>query len=544
MSALHTEPLAYTELKGFSPLFQAYCYDFTRVKTFYDGDFRVPEVRKEKALEVEDASHPREELAHILLRQQEVWGLDAITRTHIEALRQPETLAIVTGQQIGLFGGPLYTLYKAITTVQLAHLFAQELQRPVVPVFWLEDEDHDFEEIASTYILHRHEPVRLSYLPSNLPENPGAVGRLKIDPSIQSLFTQLETLWRTDEQTQALLNRLRESYRPGTSLRGAFVRWMKTLLPESGLIFLSPDDPEVKQLCLPLFRKALKEEDALYTHLVATFQQLKKANFHVQVAPRRTNFFLLTPEGRYALERENGTYRLKGTHRTFSREALLEHLEQHPEQFSPNVILRPLTQDFLLPTLAYVAGPSEIAYFAQFKPLYRHLSIPMPLLYPRASVTLIEPSIRRILEKYDLEIPELQGDVEALYRHIIVERYAADIEKAFTQAAQHIRHALDALLPLLSSLDPTLVPSAEASEKRMTKELEKLKGKVIRAEKQKHAQVLRQLQQAQNHLFPLRKLQERVLSSLYFLHAINPELPSTLLKALPTETCMHQLVYL
>ena len=540
-SVRRVDLLAFTELKGFSPFFHAYCYDFEQLAPFFDGNFRDSRAQQEKVQQVHSASRPRQELVRILLRQQAVWGMDEPTRINIEALGEPHTLAVVTGQQIGLFGGPLYTLYKAITTVQLAHTFSRQLQQPVVPIFWLEDEDHDFEEIASTYILHQHEPLKLSYRPSELPANPGPVGRLRIEPHIEDLYTQLHTIW--GDRIDDLLDQLRQCYQPGTTLRDAFARWLKKLLPETGLVFLSPDDAEIKQLCRPLFRKALEDEDTLYAHLEKTSRQLA-STFHAQVAPRKTNFFLLTPRGRYALQRENGTYRLKGTTERLTRDELFRLLEKHPEQFSPNVIMRPLMQDYLLPTFMYVAGPSEIAYFAQFKPLYRHLGIPMPLVYPRASATMIEAPVQRILEKYDIEFPELQGDVEALYRHLIVERYGANIEQAFTRTDQQIRRALDELLPLLSTLDPTLLPAAKATQKRVFKELEKLKNKAIRAEKQKHQEVLQQLQRAQYHLFPLGKLQERVLSPLYFLSAVGFDFSTMLRDTLSTETCMHQLVYL
>jgi len=535
------ELLNYALLRGFPSLFVDYCTHFEQVAPYYPGDFRRPEIRKQKVDEVIQFPRERNTLVEILIKQNKNWALDEHTYANIEALLSPDTVAVVTGQQVGLFGGPLFTLYKTITTLQIAEQLAQETGKKVVPIFWLEDEDHDFEEIASTYILSGDTPIPITYTPTQPPE--GAVGRIVLDSAIQDTLATLRQALKETEHSDLLMEALQACYQPGTTLRDAFALWIKKLLPHSGLVLISPDDPELKRLSLPLFQKAIVQEELLFDQLKAISHTLEQ-EYHAQIHPRESNFFLLQDHQRIPLRKKGDQYYLPSSSQTWSKEELLHYLHTHPEVFSPNVVLRPLMQDYLLPTALYVAGPSEIAYFAQLKPLYHALDLPMPLLYPRASATLIEPAIRRILNRYELEPHELQEDLEVLFKRLVIERMETTVDIAFQNARIHLDQVFHELLPAISSIEPTLLHTTEATHVQCQKALDRLQQKVIKAEKRKHEQLKKHLERAKNHLFPKNQLQERILSPVYFLNLYGLQQAEKLQRTLLPDTCSHQLCYL
>ncbi|MFB6272148.1 MAG: bacillithiol biosynthesis cysteine-adding enzyme BshC, partial [Salinibacter sp.] len=348
------------DLDAFPDLFVDYSTDFDAVADFYAGDWRDPAARREAADAAARRPADRNALADVLLAQNERWGLDAATRSHIDALRDSESIAIVTGQQVGLFTGPLYTIYKTITTLQLAEEWAEQTGRTVVPVFWVEGEDHDFEEIATAHVLHRNEVVSLNYDP-DAGENPGAVGRLALTDAINDVLDRLDEALQPSDFKSSVMERMRAAYQPGTRIEDAFTRLMRSWFEEDGLVFINPDDARLKELSRPLFRRELEDPQTPVARIDATSQTLRDRGYHAQVTARPTNLFWLGDEARWPIDLgDDGAFRFRGTGRTVSRAELLDRLDAEPERFSPNVVLRPLMQDHLLPTAAYVAGPGEV----------------------------------------------------------------------------------------------------------------------------------------------------------------------------------------
>lgn len=542
-SSLRRVPFA--QMPGFSALFATYCTDYERLGGFYSGDWRSPAARREAA--VRAAEHPRDRalLADVLLDQNERWGLDAATRANIDALRSPDSVAVVTGQQVGLLTGPLYTPYKTLTALQLVRRLADETGRTVVPVFWLEGGDHDFEEVAHVNLLHHNAVVPLAYEGHTLPEegNLGPVGRLILTDDIARVVDQVdETLPPTDFKA-ALMEHLRAAYRPGTTLLDAFAQFMRALFPDAGLVFMDPDDVRLKRMVAPLFRREIEDYATASDRLSAVSAVLEQ-DFHAQVRTRPTNLFLCDGEGRHPIDAEDEHFRLRGKDRTFSRNELLILLDNDPKCFSPNVVLRPLMQDGLLPTAAYVGGPGEVAYFAQFKPIYDWAGVPMPVIYPRASVTAIEAKVQKVLERYPVDVADFAEDLDRLFQRIVLEEMEADVEAMFKEAGQHLHRAINDLKPKIEQVDRTLVRTAEATRAAFVKELEKLKGRVVRAEKQNHDQVRAQLAKAQTNLYPGGSLQERSLSVLYFVNKYGLGFLAMLGEHLALDTAEHQIVAL
>ena len=537
---------AFSKLPAFSALFQSYTSDFERLAHWYNGDYRTLDGRKAAAERAAAYPRNREALADALLVQNEQWGLDAATQNNIEALRQPDTVVVITGQQVAIFSGPLYTIYKIITTLQLARQVSEETGRTVVPMFWLPGEDHDLAEVVSTRVLHGNGPKRLTYQGHVLPadDNLGPVGQLKMTEAIRNVVDELAVLLPPTDFREQLIELVRSAYSPGTSMLDAYVTLLKGLFPDSGLVFISPNDAALKELAIPLFAKEINDFAVPHARIKNTSDELVAAGFHAQVATRPTNLFWLEPNGRYPIDVDGDCFSLRGQKCSFTRDGLLALLHAEPERFSPNVVLRPLMQDYLLPTVAYVAGPGETAYFAQYKAVYEWAGIPMPLIYPRASVTLLEGKIRKVLDRYEVALGDLDQELDKLFRRLVLNSMDIDVNASFRSAMAPIHKAINDLKPLLTSVDQSLVKSGEATRAAIVKEIERLKQRVIKAEKRNHDIIRSQLEKAQVNLYPDGTPQERALNVLYFLNKYSPSLIDTLMTSLSTDTTQHQVVYL
>lgn len=531
-------------LGAFPDLFVDYCTDYEAVADFYPGDWRDETVRRETAARAARRPADRDALADVLADQNARWDGTEATQQQIDTLRDPESIAVVTGQQVGLFTGPLYTIYKTITTLQLAEEWAEQTGRPVVPVFWVEGEDHDFEEIATAHVLRRNEEVPLAYEPS-MGDNPGAVGRRPLTNDIETVLDRLDEALPSSDFKPGVMEQVRAAYQPGTRIEDAFAQLLRSLFEDEGLVFINPDDARLKALTRPLFRKELTDPQTPAARIQATSRALRDRGYHAQVHARPTNLFWLADDGRYPIDQgDNGQFVLRGTDRSFTADGLLDHLDATPERFSPNVVLRPLMQDHLLPTAAYVAGPGEVSYFAQYGDVYDWAGLEQPLIHPRASVSLVEGKVQKVLDKYDLSVADLRADVDALFQEVVVDAMAAGVDEAFQEATTQMHKALNALKPEVEDIDRSLSASVEATRAAVVEELQDLKQRTVRAEKRQHDEVRAQLTKARKNLRPGGTLQERRINVLYFLNKYSADLLSDLRAALSTDTSSHQIVSL
>jgi len=532
------------DLGAFPDLFVDYCTDFEAVADFYAGDWQDVATRKTVAERAAARPTDRDALAEVLADQNAGWGAGEAAQQNIDALRDPETVAVVTGQQVGLFTGPLYTIYKTITTLQLAEEWAEQTGRRVVPVFWVEGEDHDFEEISTAYVLRRNEVVSLDYDPG-VADNPGAVGRLPLNGAIDDVLNRLDDALPGSDFKPAVMERVQGAYRSGTSIEDAFAHLLRSLFEDEGLVFINPDDERLKTLTRPLFQRELEDPQTPAARIDATSQALRDRGYHAQVHARPTNLFWLDDEARRPIDLgDNGQFRLRNTDRTFTRDELLDQLDAEPERFSPNVVLRPLMQDHLLPTAAYVAGPGEISYFAQYGDVYEWAGLDQPLIHPRASVSLVEGKVQKVLDKYDLSVCDFQANLDALFQDVVVDTMEVDVDAAFQDATTEMHKALNALKPDVEAVDGSLGAAAEATRAALVEEMNDLKQKVVRAEKRQQDEVRAQLQKAHANLRPSGALQERTINVLYYLNKYSLDLLDDLRQTLDTDTAAHQVVAL
>jgi bacillithiol biosynthesis cysteine-adding enzyme BshC len=536
--------IPFSQLAGFSDLFTAYCEDFERVADYYPRDWRSSKDISQAVEAAASHSRDREALVNVLREQNERWQAREGSLKNLERLADPRSVAVVTGQQVGLFTGPMYTVLKTITAIQLARRIESETGHPCVPIFWLEGEDHDFEEAASIHI-----PTRdgsLSTMSLEAPDRPGMVntgpvGRIVLGSQISDLIEKVEEAIPPTEFRDGLLDTLRETYKPDSTVRDAFASLMRRLFPDEGLVFVSPDNTPLKKLLVKLYAKEIRDFSSSFARLEERTDEISN-HFPPQIHPHPMNLFTLEDEGRIRLDPIDGgeSFELRGLDRTVSREVLLERLEENPCRFSPNVVMRPISQDHLIPTAAYVAGPGEVSYFAQLGPVYEWAGVPMPVIYPRASVTLVEGRVRKAMEKLDLTFAELSGNTDAIIREKTLSEMDVDLEELFDRKSEVVERDLNEIRELAKALDASLIKSVESAMTGIQKQLDTIKGKLIRAAKRNHEQIGNSVEKAADGLFPGGKLQERIVSPLFFEGKYGPDLPERLIESLSLETDSHQ----
>jgi bacillithiol biosynthesis cysteine-adding enzyme BshC len=526
---VETVCLPFSSIPNTSRLFDDFLHHFDKVQAFYS---RPPVARswwEEEKRRVVYPGERRSAVAGILERQNREFGAGQLTFQNLQRFREGAPV-VVTGQQVGLFGGPLFCLLKAISAVQLAQ------EAGAVPVFWLASEDHDFEEISFT-----HFPVadHLQKFTANVSHKESAqVGAIAFDDEIAGAVKQVQDLFGAAEVSEMLA----KSYRPGETFSGAFARFYAAVLKDLGIVFIDPRDAELHRIAGPLYRAALEKAEAINSALLQRERELETAGYHAQVkvTPLHTLCFYLEDGVRTPVRHEEESFRV--AERKLSRAELIAETERCPERFSANVLLRPVIEDYLLPTLAYIGGPAEVAYFAQAEVIYRHLAGRVTPVVPRIFATLVEPRQAKLLSRYQLTLLDVFVTPDKL-REVVAARALPDsVMQSFDSAGAHLEQALKAIQPPLEKLDKTLVDAAENAASKMRYQLQGLRDKAARAEARKNTELLRHADELSTVLYPNRELQEREIAAAYFLMKYGVGLIETLKQHLKISCSDHQVV--
>jgi bacillithiol synthase len=543
-------------LPFFSPLVKDYIarFESSRIHEFFAV---APEPSHEEMRALIDARLVRERtlakdhraaVVKCIRKTADDLGVTSLAYTkNLELLAATDTLAVVTGQQLGILGGPLYSFYKAFTAIQLAKkLSEQHAPLSFVPVFWLEGEDHDFEEIASINVLNADSQLTsVRYHPSAIPSGEEKNWKKQVGPilleeaALNAMFEELRVALPPTDFTNDIIALARECYASGRTLQDAFALLMAKYFAKDGLLLFDAGTPEMKALGAPLFRKEIETSPQMSERVVLQSGELEESYF-AQVKPRAINLFYITDDGDRLsiIEHEptagktERTFFLKGSRKTLTYEEISNALDNEPWRFSPNVVLRPVYQDWLLPTVSYVAGPGEISYFAQFRPAYEWASIPMPLVRPRASATIIEERFERVFAKFKITAEEIlldgRGRNTALFDQII----ASDLAPAFAEALEKVDAALENLRGPVQRAEPTLDGALTSLKGKMLTTLRDFEGKTLSAERKRHTTTKTQLDKLLAALLPSDELQERKLNLFYFLNKYGPDFPNLLKQAL------------
>ncbi|HXM67222.1 MAG TPA: bacillithiol biosynthesis cysteine-adding enzyme BshC [Candidatus Acidoferrum sp.] len=538
--------LPFTQIPHTTRLFLDFLSYSPSARPFYPHSPHFSEWSKEQAAALQYDPSRREQVSAILERQNTAWGAGAKTLANIKRLRNGAS-AVVTGQQVGLFGGPMFAIYKALTAVKLAEE-ATAAGVDVVPIFWLATFDHDLEEVNRAAI--PGSDGRLVELATSSHSVAGApVGSVRLGEEIGPVVEEAAALLGDSEATQFL----RDSYRPGESLGTAFARLFTQLFSAWGVILLDASDPELHRVAEPIYQSAIERADKLETALLARGQALEKAGYHQQVKVTASSvlLFALHNGARTAIHRRtNGSNQVEfvigtesGAEKLSSAE-LLDRIAAAPEQFSPNVLLRPVVQDYLLPTIAYSGGAAEAAYFAQAGAVYEIMLGRVTPIVPRFSATLVEPKVQRWLRQYGITVPDAFQGPESLRRRLASHALPEGLQQAFDTAQKSVEESLARLRVALEKLDPTLVGASETAVSKMNYQLDRLRQLASAAELRRSEVVGRHAEGLSEALYPGGELQERGVAGIYFLAWHGMELLRGIHDAIRTDCLDHQILEL
>lgn len=526
------------QMSGMRPLAGDYAFNFAKVAALYAGDPASPAAWTGAIARRRGAARPREAVAAVLDAQLTRRGAPLEARQAAARLALPNTFAIVTGQQAGAFGGPLFTLLKAITAIQLARKIGREQQADVVPVFWVDAEDHDWNEIASCTVLDpSFQPQTVSLpAPDGAGERP--VATLTLDDRVGPTLDALAAALGATEFSEPLLSTLRAAYRPGAGVADAFARLFDALLGPHGMVVFDSSDAAAKPFVADLFAREIREVGKTAALATAAGEALAAAGHSPQVTPQADTAALFRVDGERRPIRKQDDGLAVGD-ATFTVDALAQEASTAPHHFSPNVLLRPLVQDRLFPTIAYVAGPSELAYLGQLRGVYEHFGIPMPLMYPRATATLVDSATARFLSRYDVPLEDLQRQDESALNRLLEAQIPASVETALQEAEQALADRMARVIDAMPAVDPTLAGAARSTQSKIEHELKGLRGKMIQAAKRRDETLRRQFTRAQAQVYPLGHAQERTLGIAYFLNRYGPGTIDRLFAELPLEPGRH-----
>jgi bacillithiol biosynthesis cysteine-adding enzyme BshC len=450
----------------------------------------------------------------------------------LEELAKPGTVAVVTGQQVGLFSGPAYTIYKAMTAVKLARdLSARGI--PAVPVFWLATEDHDFVEVNHCWVFNpAHEPVKLEMSAAAAGQPVGEV-RLAAPPIEQLAQALGEFPFGGD-----VISLVKECYTPGATMGQAFGAILRRLLDRYGLLQLDPMAPAFRELAAPAIRTALDAAPELSAAVMERNKQLTGAGYHAQVhVEDATSFVFLLENGRrLTLRRQGREYTAGG--RRFTTEELMSRAAS----LSPNALLRPVIQDSILPTVAYVGGPAELAYLAQSEVIYRKVLGRMPVPLNRAGFTLIDQRARKLLDRYRLTLQDFFQGEQALRERLAMALVPAELGGRIESAKSEMIAALDRLTQGLEAFDSNLAKLTSKSRRKIEYQVSKIEKKTAREILAREATAEAHVGYLYGLIYPHRHLQERLYSVLPFLAKHGFELLDTIYENVHLECPDHQLL--
>jgi bacillithiol synthase len=485
--------------------------DYSSVKQFYAHPPSMDAV-KEVAASVDYPAERRREVARILREQNSALGAGAATLSNLEKLERG-AVAVVSGQQVGLFGGPAYAVYKALTAIQLA----QELNEagiPAVPIFWMATEDHDLDEVRHVSWFDSGKLLHFE-----LPGDAAAgrpVGQVRLGPAIQANVTKAVELL-SGPASDTLSRILQQSYQPNETYGSAFGKLFTQLFAEQGLILLDPLHAGLHRLAALLYKRALEDRDELNDKLLQRGRELERAGYdaQVKVTAKSTLLFTIREGVRQPVAASNAHF--KSGEVSWTRDEALRLVDSSPETFSANALFRPVVQDYLLPTAAYLGGPAEIAYFAQSSVIYEHLLGRMPVILPRAGFTILDAKAEKLLQKYGLCIENLWAGPQELRRKMESVSVPETLAQNFDKGKAQMENTLAELGAQIEKLDPTLDGAVATARRKIGFQLEKLRRKTGRALDQKNGLLAEHERFLENLLYPDKQLQSRELCFLPFL---------------------------
>jgi len=483
--------------------------------TFFGRHFESLDDFRSKAAEV-DARFDRAARARAVEALIVPPGADA---TRLEAFVEQGGYMVTTGQQPGLFGGPMYSINKALTAVRLAEALEAELGKPVIPVFWVASDDHDWAEANHTDVIGVDNELHRFEIAAPDDSVSPSLHRIPMGDSVSDVVEQfLQNLPNTDFSKEHL-ELIREAFSPTATLADGFHTVLQRLLGRFGLFFTDAAHPALKEHSAAALLDELGRAEGMEGVLTVTAKALEAAGFSLQVPILEggVNLFLDGPSGRERLYREGDAFRLRTSQTIVTADDVQAQRMQDPSVLSPNVLFRPVIESLVFPTLSYVGGPGEMAYFAQLKDYFAAHGVEMPVVYPRFSVTPVETKIRKVLDKFGLSVEALHRPFHEVAGDIARDEVPAEVRAALGTLRGAIAKGVGELQQAVAAIDPTLKGPVQHVRSQSFTALDELEKKIVHALKRENEIALGQLEKAQVHIFPNGKPAERVQNPYYFV---------------------------
>jgi bacillithiol biosynthesis cysteine-adding enzyme BshC len=535
-----SECLPFSQIPHTTRLFSDFLSDYSKVQQFYPRSAYFNQWFKDEASNLSYVAERREAVSMILDRQNQSWNASAKALENVARLRAGASV-VVTGQQVGLFGGPSFTIFKALTAIKLADQ-ATRSGVDCVPVFWLATEDHDLAEVNQLSIPGPDGSLQKLTAPAEGLSN-APVGTVRFGSEIDAVVEAASGLLAPGE----ISDFLREAYRPGETFGNAFARLLARLFADWGVILLDSADPEFHRIAEPVYRAAIERAADLDEALLSRGKALESAGYHQQVKVTSSSTLLFTVRNgaRVPVHRRvngDGSAEFLIAEERISKADLLSRITSSPWDFSGNALLRPVIQDYLLPTLTYTGGSAEVAYFAQVAVVYEMLLGRVTPIVPRFSATIVEPKPKTFLERYGLRLADLFQGPENLREQMASRTLPEELQSAFDQAEASLEKSLAAIREGLARLDSTLVDSATNAASKMQHQLSQLRSKAARAELRQTEVLTRKADVLSNLLYPGKALQEREIAGVYFVARYGREFLRDVYETIHPDCVDHQVI--
>ena len=493
------------------------------------------------------ANYPRDEAAQVLRRQQTAYTTDPTVDANIGRLTDG-ALAVITGQQVGLLTGPVYTIYKALTAIALADSLEKRLAHPVVPMFWMAADDHDIDEIDHVDIFDSDGRINtMSYRPAAA-KTGTRTGHIRLDDKITSWRKEVWAALPNAEWTRQIADMINDAYRPGKTLAESFAALLSSLLIGRGLVIINPADSELKRLMLPAFMKELDEPSAFGVEMTARSQKLESDGYHAQVAVATGSTALFCDCDENIRRRvdilDSGLLRLNGTARLHLPQELARIAEETPDVLSPNALLRPVCQDTVFPTIAVVMGPAEIAYMGQAAPIYERHGVTMPMVIPRARFIVVDQSSARSLEVLGLQVHDAMKEPDRLFGEVVGRRTDGSCDPSFEELCQTITDGFGRLEERIAGDMPEMVDVIHSRMRTALAQVFRIEIKLRQVQRKRNGDLRVAAHRLAQYLYPKNGLQERVYNVVPFFAACGAEFIDRVAEAIDVDDWRQKILWL
>ncbi|MEJ2545183.1 MAG: bacillithiol biosynthesis cysteine-adding enzyme BshC [Calditrichaceae bacterium] len=526
--------------KSGNPIYQLYLENSPKVTSFFNYPLR-PEWEKIAGNIIHNFDN--NEFLKILIEQNK----DIDNKRYLKLLDDKNTIALVTGQQLGLFVSPLYTVYKILTTILYAQKLSVEIKNyNFVPVFWLEGEDHDFAEINHANYFNRDGNLAEVFHEEDKNEIGLSISKRKISEQISAILDNLQNELIETEFSSALLDNLKNSWKPEKPWNQAFTDQIRLTFKDTGLLIFNPADEQVKQLSRPFFRYLIENNRSIVNAFDEQSNSIDKSGFDNQVlVDKDKSYIFLSYQGgpRIALQRKGTeTFVLKDSEKPLTKQDLLNMLDKNPEWFSSTVLTRPIWQSWMLPVVSYIAGPGEIAYWAQLKEGFESFNVQMPHVMPRLSFTMLEPKIQRLMKKYSIDINQVSIDSDNFVREQIQKSQNPALEDEFKQIKKQLSDRSKKIQTQIDLIDPTLKSVIKKTFSNADNTISKLQNRILKRIEEKESLAVQHFKEIHQNIYPDGSPQERVISSIYFLNKYGPDWLNNIIDKINIDNYRNQVI--